>query len=368
MIGHKLFPSRSGGVEVAVEALAVRMAEKGHRVTVYNRGKNPELNEKFYKGVRVRSTPVIERSGIAAAMGSYLATLHAIFCGYDCIHYHAEGPAAAAWLPRLLGIPTVVTIHGLNWRSSKWGRFASWYLRQGEKIAARCADEVIVLSRAMERYFLDTYGRQTAYVPNGVEPPSFRPAVEISERWGLEKEGYILYLGRVVSGKGINTLIEAFRNVHTDLKLVIAGGQDSEEYLARLRELASGDDRIIFTGFVQGVPLEELYSNCRIYCLPSEEEGMPISLLEAMSYRCCCVSSDIPECTEVLQGYGYTFRNKDAGDLRRVLQMLCDQPELADRHRTPAGEYVLSNYNWDQTAEQTLRLYQKSRRHKDKSQ
>lgn len=361
MIGHKLFPSRSGGVEVTVEALAVRMAEAGHRVTVYNRGKNPDSKAKFHKGVRIRSVPVIEKQGIAAVMGSFLGTLHAVFCGFDCIHYHAEGPAAFVWIPKLLGIRTVVTIHGLNWQSKKWGRFASWYLRQGEKAAARFADEVVVLSHAMEQYFLDTYGRRTVYIPNGVEPPRIRPADEIQTRWGLEKDNYILYLGRVVPGKGLDTLVKAYRNVNTDKKLVIAGGTETDEYITQLREWADHDERLIFTGFVQGQPLEELYSNCFLYCLPSEQEGMPISLLEAMGHHGCCVSSDIPECTEVLREYGYTFPNKDAAALRRLLQTLCDQPELVYRHRDSAAAYVLSRYNWEQTTEQTLRLYQKDK-------
>lgn len=359
MIGHKRFPSREGGVEVAVEALATRMAAQGHDVTLYNRGRNPDDTKNIYQGVHIRSVPVIEKSGIAAVMGSVFATLHAIFCHYDCIHYHAEGPAAMCWLPKFLGIRTIVTIHGLDWQRSKWGRFASLYLHLGEKIAARWADEVIVLSRAMKQYFLDTYSRETVFIPNGMEHPEILPPSLIRTQWGLEKDQYILYLGRLVPEKGVQYLIDAFRLIKTDKKLVIAGKADSVEFGQQLKEAALGDDRIRFIGFVQGQAPEELYSNCYLYCLPSELEGMPISLLEAMGYGCCCLSSDIPECAEVIGSCGYLFENRSAESLRKVLQTLCGEPELVTACRTRVQQQVQTCPGWDQVAGQTLALYRR---------
>ena len=153
MLGHKQVPSRKGGIEVAVEALAVCMARKGHDVTLYNRGRSRTVTTDLCNGVHIRSVPVIPLSGISAVMGSVFAVLRAVFGRYDCIHIHAEGPALMAFLPRMLGIRTVVTIHGLDWQRSKWGNFASWYLKLGEKCAAKYADELIVLSRATQEYF-----------------------------------------------------------------------------------------------------------------------------------------------------------------------------------------------------------------------
>ncbi len=193
MIGHKQLPSRSGGIEVAVEALSTRMVADGHHVTVYNRGKNPDFSESTYQGIQIRSVPVCKKQSIAAVMGSCFATFHALFGHYDCIHIHAEGPALMTFLPRLFGIRTVVTIHGLDWQRSKWGRFASWYLKTGEKIAAKFADEVIVLSHAAKQYFLDTYQRETRYIPNGFHPIAQRDADLITEKWDLHKDEYILY-------------------------------------------------------------------------------------------------------------------------------------------------------------------------------
>ena len=359
MIGHKTVPSRDGGVEVAVEALAVRMAALGHDVTLYNRGiRSKNTSSKTYCGVHIRNVPVIPCHGISPVMGSLFATIHALFCHYDCIHFHAEGPGIMTFLPRLFGIRTVVTIHGLDWQRSKWGRFASWYLHQGEKIAAKCADEIIVLSQATRQYFQDVYRRNTRYIPNGVAPASNVNADFIRSQWGLEPNAYILFLGRLVPEKGLRNLVSAFRRVKTTEKLVIAGcASGTDGFYKQLTEAAKGDDRILFTGFVQGQALEELYSNCYLYCLPSELEGMPISLLEAMSYGNCCLVSDIPECAEVVGSAGFYCKAGDASDLRQVLQKLCNQPELVDACKKQVGDRFFARHNWDEITAQTLALY-----------
>ena len=368
MIGQKDIPSREGGVEVAVEALAVRMAAEGHDVTLYtcHRGLIDKAAVKkmrrcrTYRGVHIREVPVINVRGISAMMCSLLATICALFGKYDCIHYHAEGPAAMSFLPHFFGIRTVVTIHGLDWQRSKWGKFASWYLKQGEKIAVACADAIIVLSETARRYFLETYHRETVVIPNGIESPVKREARMITRKWGLEKDNYILYLGRVVPEKGLEILVRAFQRVRTEKKLVIAGApSDTEVFYKKLQEIAAADKRIIFTGFVRGEVLDELYSNSYLYCLPSELEGMPISLLEAMSYGNCCLCSDIEECASVLDRFGYLFKKRDAEDLRQSLQKLCDNPQLIECGRDQVSDFVCDQYSWDDSTEKTLNLYKK---------
>ena len=234
------------------------------------------------------------------------------------VHIHAEGPAFFCWIPKLFGKRVISTIHGLDWAREKW-KFGvgSKFIRQGEKNAVKYADEIIVLSKDVQKYFLETYGRETHFIPNGVNRPEVREAKLITDHFGLEKDSYILFLGRLVPEKGIRYLVEAFKNVKTDKKLVIAGGSsDTDSFMEELKELAKGDDRILFTGFVQGAMLDELYSNAYIYTLPSDLEGMPLSLLEAMSYGNCCLVSDIPECAEVVEDkaayyiYTLTVRNK----------------------------------------------------------
>ena len=182
------------------------------------------------------------------------------------MHIHAEGPAFFSWLPKMFGKRVVVTIHGIDWQREKWqSGLGSKFIHQGEKNAAKYADEVIVLSKGVQDYFNETYGRETHFIPNGVNRPQIREAKLITDHFGLEKDSYILFLGRLVPEKGIRYLVDAFKNVKTDKKLVIAGGSsDTDSFMEELKELAKGDDRILFTGFVQGAMLDELYSNAGI--------------------------------------------------------------------------------------------------------
>ena len=180
------------------------------------------------------------------------------------------------WLPKLFGKRCICTIHGLDHKRQKWNRFAKAYIMLGEKAAVKFADEIIVLSGGVQKYFREVYGRSTVLIPNGVTRPELRAAELINKRFGLKKDSYLLYLGRIVPEKGLRYLLKAFKNVKTDKKLVIAGGSsDTEAFLNELRSLAAGDKRVIFTGFVQGRMLEELYSNAYLYTLPSDLEGMP---------------------------------------------------------------------------------------------
>ena len=215
-----------------------------------------------------------------------------------------------------------MTSAGIDWQREKWqSGLGSKFIHQGEKNAVKYADEIIVLSKGVQDYFKETYGRETHFIPNGVNRPQIREANLITDRFGLKKDSYILFLGRLVPEKGIRYLVEAFKNVKTDKKLVIAGGSsDTDSFMAELKELAKGDDRILFTGFVQGAMLDELYSNAYIYTLPSDLEGMPLSLLEAMSYGNCCLVSDIPECAEVVEDKALIFKKSDVDDLREKLQ------------------------------------------------
>ena len=263
------------------------------------------------------------------------------------------------WFPKLFGKKCIATIHGIDWQRAKWGGFATKYIKFGEKVAVKYADEIIVLSEGVQKYFLDTYGRKTVFIPNGVNRPILRNPQLIKERFGLEKDDYILFLGRLVPEKGITYLIEAFKNVKTDKKLVIAGGSsNTEAFMQELKELAEGDERIVFTGFVQGQMLEELYSNAYVYTLPSDLEGMPLSLLEAMSYGNCCLTSDIAECAEVVEDKAILFKKSDIPDLQEKLQHACDNPDAVKKQKNGAADFICQKYNWDDVVKQTLESYQ----------
>lgn len=364
VIGHKRIPSREGGIEIVVYELANRLAAAGNLVDVYNRSGSHVSGARFesrdmplHKNVRLITVPTPQAKSLNAFVYSFFAAVRALFGGYDVVHFHAEGPAAMCFLPRLFGIRTVVTIHGLDWQRSKWGGFASKYLKFGEKTVAKYADEIIVLSRAVQRYFEEQYGRRTVYIPNGVSKPQPRPAGIITQKWGLKKDGYVLFLGRIVPEKGVHYLIEAFSRLNAGLPLVIAGGSShSQEYFESLKMQAQGQN-VIFTDFVQGAELEELYSNAYIYVLPSDLEGMPVSLLEAMSYSNCCLTSDIPECTEVCGENAVYFKKGDVDSLENALRRLLSDENAAAGYKSAAAGYVLSRFSWDETAKKTLSLF-----------
>lgn len=369
MIGHKRIPSREGGIEIVVEELSVRLSALGHRVDVYNRyghhvsGKKYDeeygwKGRKFYKGVRVYIVPTFRRSSLNAIVYSFLATLRALFGGYDVFHYHAEGPCAMLWIPKLFRKKIVVTVHGLDWQRAKWGHFASYVIKFGEKMAAKYADEVIVLSRNVQRYFADTYGRQTHYIPNGISRPKRRDVQIIAEKYGLEKDGYFLSLGRIVPEKGVHYLLEAFSKVDTDKKLVIAGGSShAVEYMERIHRMAAQDGRVIMTDFVQGQILEELYSNAYAFVLPSDVEGMALTLLEAMSYGDCCLVSDICENTEVVEDQALVFRRGDVKDLQEKLEYMLEHPEVVKEYGSGSADFICGKYNWDEVVDETVKVY-----------
>lgn len=365
MLGHKRIPSREGGIEIVVEELATRMVTLGHKVTCYNRSGHHVSGKDFdggkrkaYKGVRLKSVLTLDKKGLAAMTASVSGAICAAFGKYDVVHFHAEGPCAMLWLPKLFGKRCIATVHGLDHQRAKWGKLASTYIMMGEKCAVKYADEIIVLSKGVQDYFKETYGRETKFIPNGVNRPIIRRPELIKEKFGLEKDDYILFLGRLVPEKGIAYLIEAFKKVNTDKKLVIAGGSsDTDEFASQLKKMAKDDDRIIFTGFVQGQLLDELYSNAYIYSLPSDLEGMPLSLLEAMSYGNCCLVSDIDECASVVEDKAIVFKKSDVADLQIKLQGACDDEKKVQKYKDEAADYICEKYNWDDVVKRTLELY-----------
>ena len=364
-LGMKRVPSREGGIEIVVEELATGMAARGMDVTCCNRSGHHVSGKEFdsqklksYKGIKLVWLPTVNAKGLAAASSSFFGAIYAALGNFDVVHFHAEGPCAMMGITKLFGKKCVATIHGLDHQRSKWGKFAGWYIMQGEKAAVKYADEIIVLSKSVQQYFMDTYGRETKLIPNGVNRPVIRQAQIIKDKFGIGKDEYILFLGRIVPEKGVHYLIEAFKNVKTKKKLVIAGGSsDTAEYYDKIQQSAKDDDRIIFTGFVCGNELDELYSNAYIYTLPSDLEGMPLSLLEAMSYGNCCLTSDIPECADVVEDKAVTFKKSDVKDLTAKLQYLCDNGDEVNKYKSQSADYICNKYNWNDVVDETLELY-----------
>jgi len=364
IIGHKRIPSNEGGIEKGVEQHSVRMVARGHEVTAFNRGGHNVFGKEYdreklkeYKGVKIITIPTV-KGAASVPLYSFLATIRAAFSGYDVVSYRASGSCAMIPLAKFLGLKVVASLHGIDSQREKWGGFASKYLEFGEKMAATKADVCLVLSQNMKDYIDKKYNANSVLFANGIDKPEiFSPEI-IKEKYGLEKDGYILSLGRIVPEKGLHYLINAFKKCKTDKKLVVAGGNGSkQDYYNELVALADGDERIIFTGYVMGKEIAELYSNAYIFALPSNLEGMANSLLEAMSYGNCCLVSDIPENTEVVGEHAEIFKKGDEQELLEKLQQLADSPQLVAEYKNAASEYILERYNWDLVVDQMLRVY-----------
>ena len=372
MFGHKKIPSRDGGIEIVVDELGTRLVENGISVTCFNRSDHFRFSREFktkqkYHGMIVKQVPTIDVKGMAAITSSFFAAVNAAIGKFDIVHIHAEGPAIFCWIPKLFHKKVVVTVHGLDWMREKWhGGIGAKVIHMGEKSAVKYADEIIVLSDNVKKYFYDTYKRSTHMIPNGVCKPVRRDVNKIKEMYGLNQNTYILFLGRLVPEKGISYLIKAFKQVDTNLKLVIAGGSsDTDEYERNLKDMSSDDSRILFTGFVQGEVMDELYSNAYLYVLPSDLEGMPLSLLEAMSYGNCCLVSDIKEMTEVVEDKAVIFPKSNVQALTNSLQNLFDHPETVERYKGQSAEYICQKYNWNEVTDKTIAIYRNVKDHLD---
>lgn len=264
------------------------------------------------------------------------------------------------WIPKLFGKKCVCTIHGLDHqRAEKWSKFARWYIRHGERVAVKRADAIIVLTEAAKEYFKETYDRDTILIPNGVNKQDTNIGDDlIAQKFGIHKNEYILFLGRLVPEKGIQYLVDAYLRLKTDKKLVIAGAaSDTDEFVQELNKKTAGNEKIIYTGFINGKPKEQLYANAYVYVLPSDLEGMPLTLLEAMSFGNCCVVSSIKECTEVVDDKAVVFKQGDVEDLREKLQRLCDNEQMVEDLKSTSADYICKKYSWDDVVDRTLRLY-----------
>lgn len=368
MIGHKAIPSTRGGIETVLTNICPLMVENGNEVVCYNRTTDrPEKEfEKDmvngeYKGVKLKKARTLKIKGISAMLASFSAAIACSFSKCDIVHFHAEGPSAAMVIPKFFRKKCVATVHGLDWQREKWGGgFASKYIKHGEKTLVKRADAVIVLSESARQYFEQTYGRKTVVIPNGISRPRLLSDDIIKEKYGLCRESYICMVARLTKEKGAHYLIEAYKRLDTDKKLVICGDtSDTDDYVAQLKSMAGDNKNIIFTGFISGDTLGQIYSNSYAVCLPSDLEGMSISLLEALSYSNAVLCSDIPENTSVCGNAALTFKKGNVDDLAQKLDFLLKNPKVAEKLRENSAEYVLSRFSWQNTAELTTELYEK---------
>ena len=353
-IGGRGVVSKYSGIESYYEEVGKRLADTGHDVTVYCRSYFTPA-QATHAGMRLVRLPTFRSKHMETFVHTWLSTIHAMFSGCDIVHYHAQGPALFSFFPRMVGKKTVVTVQGRDWQRKKWGRLASFTLRLGELASARLPNRTIVVSQALQQHYRIAYGVQTTYVPNGSIIRQRLPPAEILQ-WGLEPENYILYLGRLSPEKNCHLLIEAYEKLDTRAKLVLAGGSSyTNLYIDELRKHQS--EQVLFVDWVYGLALDELLTNAALFVLPSDLEGLSLSLLDAMGAALCVLTSDIPENREVIQDTGFTFQPGDAADLARMLSLLLSDARARALAGRKAQARVREHYLWPRIAAQIAHSY-----------
>ncbi len=348
---------RGGGIEKYTEELGSRLVQRGHDVTVYTTRHYGEVPDR-YLGMRIISVPSFARPCMQKLSASAAAAVNSIWKKkYDIVHFHSFAPGAFAWLPRLRGSKCVLQLHSLEWKRKRWGAVGYCVVRILEKLALSQSHVHTAVSQTQCDFYRTHRGIAMQYIPTAAD---VKPRTEPRElyRLGLEPNSYVLFACRLVPEKGAHYLVSAFRRLKTDMKLVVAGDvQGATDYKRKLLELAQGDPRILFPGFVEGRLMEELFSHCYLYVQPSEVEGLSLSILEAMSYGHCCLVSDIPENLEAIGDAGVHFTSTDADDLERRLRWLLDHPEEVAAVNAEAKDRVRLHYSWQSIAEQMEQLY-----------
>jgi glycosyltransferase involved in cell wall biosynthesis len=367
VIGSKGLPAKQGGIEHHCEEIYSRIVGQGHSVDLFARSSysgDISVHQYDVQGVQVVSLPCLNLKGMDALLSSGLGAIACSGTRYDIIHFHAIGPALFSWLPKIASTAkVVVTCHGLDWQRAKWSKASSYLLRLGERAAVRFADELIVVSEELRSYFKETYGRETIYIPNapsnlGESDPNFSYGSSLS----LKQGRYILFLGRLVPEKCPDLLIKAFQALQaSDWKLVLVGGtSDTGEYTSQLVNMAAKSTNIVFTGELKGANLAEIIRGAGLFVLPSELEGLPLALLEAMQEGIPVIASDIGVHKQLLaQQRGMLFSVNKVDSCLRCLDWAIHHPQELVAMAKEAQEYVQANYNWNDITAETLRFYEK---------
>lgn len=359
VIGSRGIPDIQGGIETHCQELYTRLAEKGNFVTIYRRKPYLDKEKKSakFKNIRFVDINVPQNKSLETFLHSFFSSLHALFQKYDIVHFHNTGPGFFIPIVKLSGAKVVFTYHNVSYTQKKWNRFARYFLTISEKICLTWSDYIIFISDVIrsemkERYCISE--EKSKIVFNGVRLPEKPSESNYLEELGLEKNGYILSVGRFMEEKGFDYLIKAFTaSGIKNIKLVLAGDTDyPTEYSMKLKKLAV-DNGVVLTGFVKGEKLEQLFSFARLFIISSYSEGLPIALLEAMSYDLDVLASDIPANSEISLGKDDYFRTGDEKALKNAIQR-----KLSETNQRSFRTLLSEKYDWDRITEETNEIYQ----------
>ena len=358
LLGTRGIPASYSGFETCVEQLGQRLVERGHQVTVYCRSHHITYAGTHYKGMRLIRLPTIANKYLDTIVHSFLSSVHALGQRYDVALYFIAGNSLVTWIPRLIGTKTVLNVDGLDWKREKWPTLAKKYIQLAERLATRFPSTYLTDSRVVQGYYRDRYDSEPAYIPYGSEVEILH-AGETLARLDLEPRRYILFVGRLVPENCAHHLVEAFRDLATDLKCVIVGDAAyAQEYITSLKALAQGDPRIVFTGYVFGEGYQELGSNAYVFVETSEVGGTHPALIEAMAFGNCVVVHDTAENLETIGDAGFAYDGRQgAHSLSLLLQRLLSDPALVQEYRERARLRARTCYTWEAVTDSYERMF-----------
>lgn len=367
MIGQKGIPARAGGIERHVEELSAELAARGHNVLVFCRSWYV-WPIRDHRGVQCIKSPTIPTKHLDAIVHTFFSIIKAARENVDIFHIHGVGPSILCWLPKLLrpSARVIVTFHSIDRHNEKWGRIARAALSLGERFAVTFPDATIAVSKTLEAYCRMSHGINAKYIPNGTQIPQEDADQTLAKAFGLQSGRYLMMCSRLIRLKAAHILIDAWkqlRNERPDLtvgfKLAIVGGSArTDDYVKSLCDMARDDDSIVMTGTQTGSTLHSLFQNSYACVHPSEVEGLPIAVLEGMSYGKCVLGSDIPGNMELLENYGLTFSRGDIEDLKKQIVFMLENPDAIREIGRNSRAYVAKNYDWKDIAETTEYLYE----------
>jgi starch synthase len=363
--GTRGIPDIPGGVEKHCQELYPLIVAQGHVVIVATR--SPYVTDRVHswKGVHLLNIFAPRMKSLEAITHTFFAVIKARFVNPDILHIHAVGPGLMVPLARMLGLKVVFTNHGPDYDRQKWGGLAKKMLRLGEYVGCRFANQVIVISREIAGIIRKRCGRESSLIYNGVQIPERSENKYFLEQKGIIPNNYILALGRFVPEKGLHDLLEAFKHIEGNCQLVIAGDADhATKYSRNLKRMSAENERVILTGFITGEELNQVFSHARLFVMPSYHEGLPISLLEAMSYDLPVLVSDIPANREINLRRERFFKCGDIFELREKLLLLLDKG-LPEEEMKEYQRQIVEKYNWREIADQTVNVYEKALRKRD---
>ncbi len=350
-------PARHGGFETCVDNVAVRHAKKGLKVTVYCRKRNVKLKDDYYEGVKLIKLSSLGHKSLETLSHTFLSILHMLFRRKEIVHLYGVGNAVFLLILKLFGNRVVVSADSFDWERDKWGKFAKWFLFNSAKLSTKLSDAIIVDSKSVQKYYREKFGKETVYIPYGAQVER-KTNKDILTKYGLKEDNYILFVGRLIPEKGVHNLIEAFRNLDTDKKLAIIGGDwFTTDYIKSLEERAKGAN-ISFLGFVYDEECRAIYSGAYLYVQPSLIDGTSPALLTAMGTGNCVLVNAIDENLETVGDGGLNFKRNDVVSLTEELKKLVNDENLVKEYRKKSLKRVQEVYSWDKVAEAISDLYE----------